>query len=134
MTAFPHGRVMARLTATLVLLAIPAVLAPAAQAARPAQDVPPGYIIVRGRLYYTDRLGDMNHPATGLKVEIWDLDSGFPATGEKLDETTTYGCLLNEPHRSGKPLSYFGIGQRVPEDLEVAEKQRVSEMIIGGGM
>ncbi len=52
----------------------------------------------------------------------------------KLDETTTYGPILNEHNRTGKPLSYFGVGQRVPEDLELATKKRVSELIMGGGM
>jgi len=58
--------------------------------AAPAQvTVTPGHIVVRGKLYYTDRFGDRLHPAAGLRVEIWDLDGGFPATGEKLDTTTT---------------------------------------------
>lgn len=51
----------------------------------------------------------------------------------KIDETATYGTILNEHHRTGTPLSYFGVGQRVPEDLEMATKGRVSELIIGGG-
>lgn len=56
----------------------------------PAQATPAtGQIVVRGSIVYEDRLGDSNHPAAGLKVEIWDLDEGFPTTGEKLGETTT---------------------------------------------
>ena len=49
----------------------------------------PDQIIVRGRIYHTDRLGDKNHPAAGVKVEIWDLDGGIVTTGEKLDEVMT---------------------------------------------
>jgi hypothetical protein len=56
----------------------------------PAQaTMTPGTIVVRGRLFYTDRFGDKNHPAAGLRVEIWDLDSGFPTTSQLLDTTTT---------------------------------------------
>ncbi len=62
--------------------------APHAAAGAPDQTVSPDHIVVRGRIYYTDRLGDKNHPAAGLKAEIWDLDSGFPSTGEKLAEVT----------------------------------------------
>jgi hypothetical protein len=54
--------------------------------------VPAGYIVVRGRLYYTDRLGDRNHPAAGLRVEVWDRDQKFPATGEKLAQVVTDGA------------------------------------------
>jgi hypothetical protein len=63
-----------------------------AQALRsaPAQaTVTPGYIVVRGTIYYTDRLGDRNHPAAGIRVEIWDRDQQFPATGEKIGEAVT---------------------------------------------
>ena len=56
----------------------------------PAQATPgSGQIIVRGRIQYVDRSADKKHPAAGIRVEIWDLDSGFPTTGEKLGETMT---------------------------------------------
>ena len=56
----------------------------------PAQaTIAPGHIVVTGRLFHTDRVGDRNHPATGMRVEIWDKDERFPASGEKLAETVT---------------------------------------------
>lgn len=62
----------------------------AARPAAPAQATPgSGQIVVRGAIVYEDRFGDRNHPGAGLKVEIWDLDDGFPTTAEKLGETTT---------------------------------------------
>jgi hypothetical protein len=65
----------------------PSRLAPLAA---PAQaTVTPGHIVVRGKIYYTDRLGDRNHPAAGLRVEIWDRDERLPASGEKLGEAMT---------------------------------------------
>lgn len=58
--------------------------------ARPAaQDVPPGQIVVRGRIDYIDRESDKAHPAAGLRVEIWDKDKGFPDTSSKLAEART---------------------------------------------
>ncbi len=66
-------------------------------------------------------------------IEKFDIFSPDFLCFTKLDETTTFGCILNEQHRIARPLSYFGIGQRVPEDLEVAAKERVSELVIGGG-
>jgi len=62
----------------------PVAAAPLAQAT-----VEPGHVVVRGRIFYRDRDGDRNHPASGVKVEVWDLDRGFPATGELLDTVHT---------------------------------------------
>jgi flagellar biosynthesis protein FlhF len=50
----------------------------------------------------------------------------------KLDETSSFGPILNEAVRSGKPLSFFTTGQRIPEDLEAATKTRLTELILGG--
>jgi flagellar biosynthesis protein FlhF len=49
----------------------------------------------------------------------------------KLDETGSFGPILNEAVRTGKPLSFFTTGQRIPEDLEAATKSRVAELILG---
>ena len=40
----------------------------------------------------------------------------------KLDETEIYGNIFNIAVKSHIPLSYFTMGQRVPEDMEVATK------------
>ena len=50
----------------------------------------------------------------------------------KLDETGSFGPIFNEAVRTGKPLSFFTNGQRIPEDLEAATKGRVAELILGG--
>jgi flagellar biosynthesis protein FlhF len=50
----------------------------------------------------------------------------------KLDETGSFGPILNEAARTGKPLSFFGTGQRIPEDLETASRSRVSELVLSG--
>ncbi len=48
----------------------------------------------------------------------------------KLDETTSYGNIYNLAARTHMPLSYFTMGQRVPEDMEVATKERVADLIL----
>jgi flagellar biosynthesis protein FlhF len=48
----------------------------------------------------------------------------------KVDETGSFGTILNESVRTGKPLSFFTTGQRIPEDLEAATKSRVAEFIL----
>ena len=50
----------------------------------------------------------------------------------KLDETGSFGSLLNETVRTGKPLSFLTNGQRIPEDLEAASRNRISKLIFSG--
>lgn len=48
----------------------------------------------------------------------------------KLDESWAFGEILNSTVQSKIPLSYFTTGQRVPEDIEIASKERVVERIL----
>jgi hypothetical protein len=47
----------------------------------------------------------------------------------KLDESTTYGNLLNILLQSNLPMSYFSWGQRVPDDFEAASVETLVDMI-----
>ena len=49
----------------------------------------------------------------------------------RLDETDSFGALLNEPARTSKPVSFLSFGPRIPEDLEEATKRNVVRMILG---
>lgn len=71
-------------------LAVRPVARDLASAAPALQDpIPAGHIVVRGRIDYIDRESDRSHAAAGVRVDIWDLDEGFPAPGEVLDSTRT---------------------------------------------
>jgi flagellar biosynthesis protein FlhF len=48
----------------------------------------------------------------------------------KLDESWAFGEILNSSVQNKIPLSYFTIGQKVPEDLEIASKERVVERLL----
>ena len=50
----------------------------------------------------------------------------------KLDETGSFGPILNEATRTGKPLSFFTTGQRIPEDLQAATRNGLVELILKG--
>src|SRR5580658_3055217 len=50
----------------------------------------------------------------------------------KLDETASFGPLLNETVRTGMPLSFFATGQRIPEDLEEVTAARLTTLILAG--
>ncbi len=48
----------------------------------------------------------------------------------RLDETSSYGSIVNTAIRSGLPLSYFSSGQGIPEDLEPASKSRLLSLVM----
>ena len=48
----------------------------------------------------------------------------------KLDETSSYGSMYNLLSHAGFPVSYLSAGQRVPEDLEAATRQRLVELVL----
>jgi flagellar biosynthesis protein FlhF len=50
----------------------------------------------------------------------------------RLDETGSFGPILNEAARTGKPLSFFANGQRIPEDLEAATRNRLVDLVLTG--
>ena len=50
----------------------------------------------------------------------------------KLDETTSYGNILNIRLYSGAELSYMTTGQNVPDDIEEFNSQRIVKQLLGG--
>jgi flagellar biosynthesis protein FlhF len=51
----------------------------------------------------------------------------------KLDETCRYASLINMQHQTGCPLTYLTAGQNVPEDLQPADPEHISKIIIHPG-
>lgn len=48
----------------------------------------------------------------------------------KLDESSTYGSLFNHAIRFKLPIAYLTTGQKVPEDIEVATKERLVDLLL----
>lgn len=68
-------------------------------------------------------------------VEIADIYheiSDYKLIFTKLDETTTYGNLLNIRLYSGAEVSYVTTGQNVPDDIEVFQLQKIVKQLLGG--
>lgn len=69
-------------------------------------------------------------------LELYDIANRFSVfkptalTITKLDESSLFGAVFNAAQRSKLPLSYFTTGQRVPEDLEEATRERVAALIM----
>lgn len=73
----------------------------------------------------TTKDSDMNEVISRFK-----LFSPAGLVMSKLDETSVYGCIYNVQKRSGLPLLYFTVGQRVPEDIEKASAERVADLVL----
>jgi len=48
----------------------------------------------------------------------------------KLDETTSLDTLVNGAYYTRFPLSYLGVGQTVPDDLEIAKIDKLSDFLL----
>jgi flagellar biosynthesis protein FlhF len=65
---------------------------------------------------------------------IADMFSSFAYTHLafcRVDETSTFGCVLNETRRTGRPVSFLCGGPDVPEDLEEADPDRLTRLVLG---
>ena len=85
----------------------------------------------RGRIHNTLVLS-----ATSKDIDIYEVTRKFGSMPidsvifTKLDESATYGSLFNHAIRFKKPLSYLSIGQKIPEDIEVASKERLVDLLL----
>ncbi|WP_315114378.1 flagellar biosynthesis protein FlhF [uncultured Clostridium sp.] len=75
--------------------------------------------------------------ATIKNKDINNIVEGYKILGfnnviiTKLDETTSYGSILNILESAKKPLSYVTIGQSVPDDLKILSKEEIANLILG---
>lgn len=50
----------------------------------------------------------------------------------KLDETRTFGLILNISMKFSMGIAYITTGQQVPDDLELADPQRLARLVLAG--
>ncbi|MGN0242302.1 MAG: flagellar biosynthesis protein FlhF [Candidatus Weimeria sp.] len=65
-------------------------------------------------------------------VDSYKAFTDFSLIFTKLDETENYGNIYNIRQYSGKNLSYITNGQKVPEDIEVLDPQKLVKNLLGG--
>jgi flagellar biosynthesis protein FlhF len=69
----------------------------------------------------------------GDLTEITRRFSEIPLAGmlfTKLDESTGFGSIFNHSIRFKLPIAYLTTGQKVPEDIEVATKERLVDLLL----
>lgn len=65
-------------------------------------------------------------------VDIYNEISSYKLIFTKLDETSSYGNLLNIKLYADADLSYVTNGQNVPDDIEVFDTQKIVKQLLGG--
>mgnify|MGYP004603269117 CR=1 FL=1 len=65
-------------------------------------------------------------------VDCYKKITDYKIIFTKLDETTSFGNILNVRLYSGADLSYMTNGQSVPDDLEVFNTQMIVKQLLGG--
>ena len=65
-------------------------------------------------------------------ADIYKEIADYKLIFTKLDETTTFGNMLNIKLYSGAPLSYMTTGQNVPDDIEEFDTQKIVKQLLGG--
>ncbi len=65
-------------------------------------------------------------------VDVYNEISDFKLIFTKLDETSSYGNLLNIKLYADADLSYVTNGQNVPDDIEVFDTQKIVKQLLGG--
>jgi flagellar biosynthesis protein FlhF len=48
----------------------------------------------------------------------------------RIDETGSFGPIVNEIARAARPASFLATGQRIPEDLETATPERIADLVL----
>ncbi|MCM1105673.1 MAG: flagellar biosynthesis protein FlhF [Blautia sp.] len=65
-------------------------------------------------------------------VDTYREITDFKLIFTKLDETTTYGNILNIKLYARADLSYATTGQNVPDDIEIFDTQKIVKQLLGG--
>lgn len=81
------------------------------------------YLVLSATTKYKDLI-----EITDVYKEIADYKIIFT----KLDETTTYGNVLNVKLYSEAEVSYITNGQNVPDDIEIFNSQKIVKRLLGG--
>jgi flagellar biosynthesis protein FlhF len=78
-------------------------------------------------------------PATSKAADALVAVRAFAPLGvthlllSRMDETVSPGSLLSVSIEGGLPLSYFGVGREVPNDVQPATARELARRILHGG-
>jgi flagellar biosynthesis protein FlhF len=91
------------------------------------------------RMLYESFMPDTVHLVMAANIKYRDMLNVIERMGvvpisallfTKLDETASYGTILNVLHDFNLPVSFFTIGQNVPNDIEIARGDRFVDLLL----
>jgi len=68
----------------------------------------------------------------GRTIDRYEIFAPSKLIFTRIDETASLGAIVSESARTGKPVSFLGTGQQIPEDIEPATASRLLEMVLDG--
>ena len=93
-----------------------------------------GYLEAAGSCEVHLVLSLTTRPREALRVvELYHAAGFHRLLFTKADEAEAWGLVPNLVERTGVPVSYLTTGQKVPDDLEVADPNRIAAFLLGGG-
>lgn len=63
-------------------------------------------------------------------IKSYEFLENYKIIFTKLDEASSVGQILNIAYESKKPISYITTGQSVPDDIEILDVQKVTELLL----
>jgi len=76
-------------------------------------------------------MASMKQQDLARTVDRFQIFSPHKLIFTRMDETQSFGPLVNESVRRSLPVSFLSAGQNIPDDLEPATKRRLAECVTG---
>ena len=73
----------------------------------------------------------MKAPDLARTMDRYEIFSPHKLIFTKMDETESFGPLINESSRRSLPISFLSAGQNIPDDIEPASKQEIAQRVRG---
>ncbi len=73
----------------------------------------------------------MKAPDLARTMDRYEMFSPHKLIFTKMDETESFGPLINESSRRSLPISFLSAGQNIPDDIEPASKQEIAQRVRG---
>ncbi len=64
-------------------------------------------------------------------IESYGFLDNYKLIFTKADEASSQGLILNTVYYAKKPLSYITTGQEIPDDIEVADIDKITKNLLG---
>lgn len=74
--------------------------------------------------------GNLDYKLLEILIKKYEFLEEFNLIVTKIDETRNYGSLLNIKYLTNNELSYYTVGQNVPDDIRVIDIEKIVEKLI----